>query len=80
MRQDLESSEDVFIIKNNEGKRVEILSKKSCPIVDIVKRVGRSSSEKERIEDLRIFNLLIENNVDLTLKRCIVSSKKSGNF
>ena len=80
MRQDLETSEDVFIIKNNEGKRVEILSKKSCPIVDIVKRVGRSSSEKERIEDLRIFNLLIENNVDLTLKRCFVTSQKSGNF
>ena len=80
MRQDIESDEDVFIIKNKEGKKVEVLSKKSCPIVDIVKKVGRSSNEKERSEDLRIFNLLIENKVDLTLKRCIVTSQKSGNF
>ena len=80
MRQDLESSEDVFILKNNEGKKAEVLSKKSCPIVDIVKRVGSSSSEKEGSDDLRIFNLLIENKVDLSLKRCIVTSQKSGNF
>ena len=80
VRQDLESGEDVFIIKNKGGKKVEVLSKKSCPIVDIVKRVGRSSNEKERSEDLSIFNLLIENNVDLTLKSCIVTSQKSGNL
>ena len=80
VRQDLESGEDVFIIKNKEGKKEEVLSKKSCPIVDIVKRVGRSSNEKERSEDLSIFNLLIENNVDLTLKSCIVTSQKSGNL
>ena len=80
MRQDLECGEDVFILKNNEGKKVEVLSKKSCPIVDIVKRVGGSSSEKEGCDDLRIFNLLIENEVDLSLKRCIVTSQKSGNF
>ena len=80
VRQDLESGEDFFIIKNKEGKKVEVLSKKSCPIVDIVKRVGRSSNEKEWSEDLSIFNLLIENKVDLTLKSCIVTSQKSGNF
>ena len=80
MRQDIESDEDVFIIKNKEGKKVEVLSKKSCPIVDIVKRVGQSSNEKERSEDLSIFNLLIENKVDLTLESCIVTPQKSGNL
>ena len=79
MKQELESGEDIVVVKNKDGKKVEVLSKKSCPILDIVKRIGtRGSNGKERNDDLKIFDLLMENKVDLNLKRCVVASKKTG--
>ena len=82
MKQELESGEDIVVVKNKDGKKVEVLSKKSCPILDIVKRIGKgnNSNGKERNDDLKIFDLLMGNKVDLTLKRCIVTSKKTGSL
>ena len=76
----MESGEDIVIVNNNDGKKIEVLSKKSCPILDIVKRIGMGVNTNNHNSDLNIFNLLIEKKVDLTLKRCIVASKKTGKF
>ena len=75
----MESGEDVIVVKNKDGKKIEVLSKKSCPILDIVRRIGLGNNANNHESDLNIFNLLIEKKADLTLKRCIVSSMKTGN-
>ena len=86
MQQDWDNGEDIIIVKNNEGKKVEVISKKSCPIVDVVRRVGNSNrrvtERRMNVENrnvyLNIFDLLLENGVDLSLKRCTALSIKTG--
>jgi hypothetical protein len=87
VQQDWDNGEDIIIVKNKEGKKVEVISKKSCPILDVVRRVGTGiHSNKRRLDAenrnvyLNIFDLLIENSVDLILKRYTVLSTKTGTF
>ena len=80
------TNSNLIIVKNEDGKAIEILSKKSCALMDVIKNIDSSgntisktsSAEAKRDVYLNILDLLIQSKVNLRLNRCTSVSKKTG--